>query len=103
MKKLLFVIALTITLVSCKETTEQETAKPDKKGSREVLLSCVVQKDSTLHIITQKFWVNNVLMQETFTTKTPNLPNVNDTIEDENGEMKVINHEAKFPIFVTVQ
>lgn len=96
--------AIAAVLVSCKEAETEGQAIPDKQGSREVVLSSIVQTDSTIHMTTQKVWVKGQLVKtETTSFKTVNLPKVKDTIEDENGDLKVVEHDTKLPIFVTVQ
>ena len=102
MKKILLTAFIALSLVSCKEETEQSL--PDKKGSREVILTCIQGQDSTTHFTTQKIYLGGKLIKtETSSFKTVNLPAANDTIEDENGEEKVVKHSEKFPIFITVQ
>lgn len=90
-------------LVSCEESQETEQ-KVEKKAAREVELSSEVVGDSTLHIVTQKFWVENKLIATKISNfKTINLKKTKDTVEDEDGNLKPIEYETKFPIFVTVK
>lgn len=105
MKKLLLLAVIAAAFVSCKEAEDTEgVASPEKKGGREVVLSTIVQADSTLHVTSQKIWMNGQLVKsETTSFKTVNAPKVKDTIEGDNGEAKVIEHDTKLPIFVTVQ
>lgn len=104
MKKLLLMLFIAIGFISCKVSEEDEQTTPDKKGAREVVLSSIIQQDSTIHTTTQKIWVNGSLVKtETTSFKTLNAPAVKDTIEDDNGELKVVEHDNKLPIFVTVQ
>lgn len=104
MKKLLLMAVIAAAFISCKKSETQGQETPDKKGGREVVLSSIVQNDSTIHTTTQKIWVNGVVIKtETTSFKTVNAPAVKDTVEDDNGDLKVIEHENKLPIFVTVQ
>ena len=102
MKKLFLMLALVaMFFVACKEEEQTQTETgPDKKGGREVVLSTIVQQDSTIHMTTQKIWMNGQIVKtETTSFKTINPPIVKDTVDD-NGTPKVIEHSSKLPIFV---
>ena len=95
---------ITLSFVSCKEENEDVVATPEKKGGREIELSSVISGDSTKHITNQKVWLNGVIIKETidiFSTVNPS--KTKDTIENDNGEVSVVEHNTKFPIFVTVK
>ena len=104
MKKILLLVMITMVFMSCKEENEDVVATPEKKGGREVVLSSVISGDSTKHITNQKVWLNGVVIKETIAIfSTVNPSKVKDTVENDNGDVNVVEHDTKFPIFVTVK
>lgn len=102
-RSLLLGLTMTAVLFSCAQVQETEKSI-EKKAAREVELSSKVEGDSTVHTTVQKFWIDNqVVATTTSNFKTANLKKTKDTVEQENGNTKVIEYDTKFPIFVTVK
>lgn len=104
MKKMLLLAVIALSFISCKEENEDVVESPEKKGGREVVLSSIISGDSTKHITNQKIWLNGVVIKESIDVITTIKPSkVKDTVENDNGSSAIIEHEVKFPIFVTVK
>lgn len=104
MKKSFLLLGLmAFALVSCEQVQETEQSV-EKKAAREVVLSSETVGDSVSHKVTQSIWIaGKVVRTSTYEFKTKALKKAKDTVEAEDGSIKTVEHEAKFPIFVTVK